>query len=86
MDGYKRVPASWGNDVPIDEGDDRACGLCPRHQKGAENPCHATSQCDAGHGMVWVPDHIHALWLMNASESSKRHLANWMAHRGLEEN
>jgi len=81
MDGYKRVLASWGNDVPID---DRACGLCPRHRAGAENPCTSTSQCDAGHGMVWVPDHIHALWMMNASEESKRHLANWMAHRGLE--
>ncbi len=83
MDGYKRVLASWGNDVPLGE-DARPCALCPRHRAGAENPCVATSQCDAGHGMVWVPDHIHALWMMNASEESKRHLANWMAHRGLE--
>ncbi len=83
MDGYKRLPASWGNDVPIGE-DARPCALCPRHRAGAENPCTAISQCDAGHGMVWVPDHIHAIWLMNASEESKRHLANWMAHRGLE--
>jgi len=81
MDGYKRLPASWGNDVPIDEG---TCELCPRQQKGAENPCTATSECDAGHGMVWVPDHIHALWMMNASESSKRALAAWVAYRGLE--
>lgn len=83
MDGYKRLPASWGNDVPIDEG---TCELCPRHPKNAENPCTTTSQCDAGHGMVWVPDHIHALWLMNASESSKRALANWTARHGLEQN
>ena len=84
MDGYKRVPASWDKNVPIGEGEDRACGLCPRHPKNSENPCVATSQCDAGHGMVWVPDHIHALWMMNASESDKRYLADWKAHRGLE--
>lgn len=82
MDGYKRVPASWGKDVPIE--DACACELCPRNQKDAENPCHATSQCDAGHGMVWVPDHIHAIWLMNASESAKRALATWQEYRGLE--
>ncbi len=83
MDGYKRLPASWGNDVPIGE-DARPCALCPRHRAGAENPCTAISQCDAGHGKVWVPDHIHALWMMNASEESKRYLADWVAHHGLE--
>ncbi len=72
MDGYKRVPASWSSVVPIETA--KACGMCPRHQDDAENPCNTISQCDAGHGLVWVPDHIYALYMMNADAQDKRHL------------
>lgn len=79
MDGYKRLPASWHRAVPLE--DTRACSLCP---KDTNELCKSTNECDAGHGMVWVPDHIHAVWLINASEQDKRSLATWKARNELD--
>ena len=65
-EGYALLPASWPNRVP-DAGS--CCDLCPE-----EDTCTGPGECTAGFGLVWVPDHIHAIWLMNADDKDKKTL------------
>jgi hypothetical protein len=77
MDGYKRVPASWSGVVQlIGDRRGRPCGECPRDKDGS---CRSFRDCDAGNGMVWVPDHIYVIWMVNASDEEKQYLADWVA-------
>lgn len=75
-EGYTRVPASWREGVPEEMGVGlMACGLCPDNKE-----CNSVADCDAGTGLVWVPDHIYLVWRVNADPSAVAH-RDWAVAR-----
>lgn len=71
MDGYARLPASWAHAMPDDMVKDTGgtCRMCPKNPS-----CTGLEACDAGFGLVWVPDHIKVIWLLHASDDEKSSL------------
>ena len=74
-EGYTRVPASWKTGVPEELRPQFACSLCPDNED-----CTSSTQCDAGEGLVWVPDHIYVVWRLHADPNAVSH-RDWALDR-----